>query len=113
MFKKLLVVGLGVVSVAALAGCDEEMLSKVAPDAAKMLAASQGFQSGDLLMDQLQTQDRLRDGTGANCPNPGEPGTCDGSGPYGAGGPDDDNGSGGYGPGTGGGDRLRDGSCGD
>lgn len=109
MFKKLLVVALGVVSVATLVGCDEETLSKVAPDAAKMLAASQGFQAGDLLMDQFQTQDRLRDGTGANCPNPGDPESCDGSGPYGPGG---DNGDG-YGPGTGGGDRLRDGSCGD
>ena len=113
MFKKLLVVGFGMVSVATLVGCDEETLSKVAPDAAKMLAASQGFQAGDLLMDQFQTQDRLRDGTGANCTSPGDPGDCDGSGPHGAAGPGDDNGNGNYGPGTGGGDRLRDGSCGD
>ena len=111
MFKKLLIVGIGALSVTTLVGCDEETLSKMAPDAAKMLAASQGFQGGDLLMDQFQTQDRLRDGTGANCTNPGDPGSCDGSGPYGAGGNGDNNGSG-NGTGTGGGDRIRDGSCG-
>ena len=111
MFKKLLVAGFAVTSVATLVGCDEDTLNMVAPDAAKMVAASQGFQGGDLLVDQLQTQDRLRDGTGANCTNPGDPGSCDGSGPYGTGRNGDSNG-GGYGTGTGGGDRLRDGSCG-
>jgi len=110
MFKKLLVVGFGVLLVTTLAGCDEETLAKIAPDAAKMFAASQGFQAGDLLMDQLQTQDRLRDGTGLNCTNPGDPRTCDGSGPFGIGGYG--NSGGGNGTGTGGGDRLRDGSCG-
>ena len=111
MFKKLLVVGFGVASITALTGCDEEALSKLAPDAAKMFAASQGFQGGDFLMDPLQTQDRLQDGTGENCTNPGDPGSCDGSGPYGAGG-NGDNTGGGYGSGTGGGDRIQDGSCG-
>ena len=111
MFKRLLIVGFGIASVATLVGCDEETLAKVAPDGAKMFTASQGFQGGDLLMDQFQTQDRLRDGTGLNCTNPGDPGTCDGAGPYGAGG-NGDNSGGGYGMRTGGGDRLRDGSCG-
>ena len=111
MFKRLLIVGLGIASVTTLVGCDQETLSKLAPDAAKMLAASQGFQAGDLLMDRIQTQDRLLDGTDANCTNPGDPRSCDGLGPYGAGG-NGDNSGGGYGTGTGGGDRLRDGSCG-
>ncbi len=110
MFKRLLVVGFGVVSVTTLVGCDEETLAKVAPDAAKLFTASQGFQAGDLLMDQFQTQDRLRDGTGLNCTNPGDPGTCDGSGPNGTGGYGDN--GGGSGTGAGGGDRLRNGSCG-
>ena len=112
MFKRLLIVGFAAVSVTSLVGCDEETLAKVAPDAAKMFTASQGFQAGDLLMDQLQTQDRLRDGTGTNCTNPGDPDSCDGSGPYGAGGYGGDNNGGGNGTGAGGGDRLRDGSCG-
>ncbi|MGB2986883.1 MAG: hypothetical protein WBE26_13510 [Phycisphaerae bacterium] len=110
MFKRLLIVGFGALSVTSLVGCDEETLAKVAPDAAKMFTASQGVQAGDLLMDQFQTQDRLRDGTGLNCTNPGDPGTCDGSGPYGTGGYGDN--GGGQGTGSGGGDRLRDGSCG-
>ena len=110
MFKRLLVVGFAVLSVGALTGCDEDTLAKVAPDAAKMFTASQGFQAGDLLMDQVQTQDRLRDGTGANCSNPGDPESCDGLGPHGIGG-NGDNG-GGNGTGTGGGDRFRDGGCG-
>lgn len=110
MFKRLLVVGFGILSVAALAGCDEETLAKVAPDAAKMFTVSQGSQAGGLLMDHLQTQDRLRDGTGLNCTNPGDPSTCDGSGPNGTGGFAGNGGS--NGTGTGGGDRLRDGSCG-
>lgn len=110
MFKRLLIVGFGVASVATLVGCDEETLSKMAPGAAKMLAASQEFQGSDLLMDELQTQGRSRDGTGANCTNPGDPDSCDGSGPHGSGGYGD-NGRG-NGAGTGGGDRLRDGSCG-
>lgn len=110
MFKKLLVAGFGVLSVAAFAGCDEETLAKVAPDAAKMFTASAGFQAGELLMDRLQTQDRLRDGTGSNCTNPGDPESCDGLGPYGTGAYGDN--GGGQGTGTNGGDWLRDGSCG-
>lgn len=110
MSKRLLIVGFGVASVATVVGCDEETLSKMAPDAAKMFMASQAFQASDLLMDQFRTQDRMRDGTGLNCTNPGDPGTCDGAGPYSTGGYS--NNSGGNGPGAGGGDRLRDGSCG-
>jgi hypothetical protein len=110
MFKKLLVVGFGALSVTTLVGCDQETLAKLGPDAAKMFTASQAFQAGDLLMDQLRAQDRLRDGTGLNCTNPNDPGTCDGSGPYGTGGYGDNGRS--NGTGTGAGDRLRDGSCG-
>lgn len=109
MFKKLLVAGFAAVSVVSLSGCDETTLAKVAPDAAKMLMASQGSQAGDLLMIQLRTQDRLQDGTGVNCTDPQNAGVCDGNGPYGSGG----SGIGGQGTGAGMGDRLRDGSCGD
>ena len=107
MLKRLFVLGLGFVVVGTVAGCDEETIAKVAPDAAKMFVAAQGLQGGDVLMDQIGDRDRLRDGTGDNCPYPGD-GICDGTGPYGSGG----SGSGGSG-GSGDGDqqRLRDGSC--
>jgi hypothetical protein len=111
MLKRLSVLGFGFLVVGIATGCDEETIAKVAPDAAKMFTATQGLQSGDVLMDRVQQHDRLRDGTGGNCTNPGDPGSCDGSGPYGAGGDGNGNG-GGYGTGAGGGDRLRDGSCG-
>ena len=111
MFKELLVVGLGAAFIATLVGCDAATLSKMTPDAARVLVASQGLQGGDLVMDQVGSQDRLRDGTGVNCSNPGIPGSCDGSGPNGSGGYGNRNG-GGYGAGRGGADRVRDGSCG-
>lgn len=111
MIKKMLVVGFGVAIAVSLAGCDEEMLAKAAPDAAKFISVSQGLQAGGMLMDQLQTRDRLRDGSGVNCPDPDRLGTCDAAGPHGRTGYGEN--GGGYGKRTGGGDRLRDGSCGD
>jgi hypothetical protein len=107
MFKRLLALGLGVAVVGTVAGCDEETIAKVAPDAAKMFTTAQGFQGGDLLMDQIRDRDELRDGTASNCPYSGD-GICDGMGPYGGSG----SGSGGSG-GDGDGDQLRrrDGSC--
>ncbi len=112
MFKKLLIVGTGALLMTPLVGCDEESLAlaKVAPEAAKMFTESSGLEAGDPMMDQFQIRDRLRDGSGANCANPGDPGSCDGLGPYGAGGYGDN--GGGYATEAGGGDRLRDGSCG-
>jgi len=83
MFRAVLASLIGIVCVAAMTGCDEAV-----NDAAKLVLSARGFQSGDLLMDQTRQQNQLRDGTGANCPNP----DCTGGG---------------------GGDqlRLRDGSC--
>ena len=104
MFKRLLALGLGVAVVGTAGGCDEETIATVAPDAAKMFAAAQGFQSGDVPMDQIRDRDWLRDGTGDSCPYPGD-GICDGTGPYGSGG------SGNGGSGDGDQLRLRDGSC--
>lgn len=111
MFKRMAFVGICAFGVSVLVGCDEATLAKLAPDAAKMLMMAPGSPAGDLLTGQLQTLDRLRDGTGSLCPNPGGPGTCDGTGPYGDGG--SGNRGPGYGTGKGEGDRLRDGSCGD
>lgn len=99
MFKRLLALGLGVAVVGTAGGCDEETIATVAPDAAKMFVAAQGLQGDDVLMDQIGDRDRLRDGTGDNCPYPGD-GICDGTGPYGSGRSDDGDQQ-----------RLRDGSC--
>ena len=111
MLKRLSVLGFGFLVVGSGAGCDEETIAKVAPDAAKMFTVTQGLQNGAILMDPVQQRDRLGDVTGINCPDQGDPGSCDGSGPYGAGVQGNSNG-GGYGTGTGTCDRLRDGSCG-
>ncbi len=110
MLKKLLLVGFGALTATALVGCDEDLLAKMTPDAAKVFTASQGLQAGDLLMGQVRAQDRLQDGDGLNCTNPGDPASCDGTGPYGTGG--NAGSGGGIGTETGSGDRIRDGSCG-
>ena len=107
MLKRLFVLGLGFAVVGIAAGCDEETVAKVVPDAAKMFVAARGFQGGDVLVDQIRDRDRLRDETGDNCQNSGD-GDCDGTGPYGSGGSGN---SGSGGPGNGDQQRLRDGSC--
>lgn len=73
-------------------GCDWASSSPLLEGIDKALVTEKGTGAGDVLTTQLQQQDRLRDGTGVNCPNPG---------------------TGGTGSRTGGGaqSRLRDGSC--
>jgi len=110
MMKRLSLVALGLFVVVGLIGCDEETLGVVGANPVLDTAAAKLFGDSDVLGDQLWQRDQLRDGTGDNCPDPDNPGSCDGSGLYGTGGYG--SGSGGYG-GSGNGDqqRLRDGSC--
>ena len=110
MMKRLSLAALGLFLVVGLIGCDEESLGVAAANPALETVAARLLGNGDVLGDQLWQRDRLRDGTGENCPDPDDPGSCDGSGPHGTGAHDGD--GGGYG-GSGNGDqqRLRDGSC--
>lgn len=75
MLKKVLVgvfaLGLWGLSV----GCDDALTSALPDDVSKLINAAKGMQNGDVLMDQVQQRDRLRDqlqdGTGDNCPKAG------------------------------------------
>ena len=106
MKKKLSTLILGLCLVMTLSGCDEQTLSSMTTNPTIQSAVAKFLGSDDVSGDQLWQRDQLRDGTGDNCPNPDNPGDCDGSGPYGS------SGNGGY-DGSGNGDqqRLRDGSC--
>lgn len=105
MVRKVLGLLTGVVLVTAISGCDEETMATFAPVAAKVMTVAPMSGGGDLLMDQVRLQSRLRDGSCDTCPNP------DGSqskyqyGRWGSG-------SEGNGQGDHDRDRLRDGSCG-
>lgn len=110
MKKRVFLAAVGVLLVAGMTGCDEATLSGLSSSPATKATVAKLFGNGDVVGDQLWQRDRLQDGSGGNCLDPENPGTCDGSGPFGSG--EGGNGGTGYGgSGNGDQDRLRDGSC--
>lgn len=100
MWKQAAVIGVAVLVLGGLWGCDDEISKAIGDDAARLIAGSRAGSNGDAVMDQLNQRDRLQIRDPDNCG-----GDCLGT---------RTGGNGGAG-GTGGGDQarnqLRDGSC--
>jgi len=68
MLKAVAVAGLTLALWGLSAGCDELAAGGAAAELGKVISAAKPLQAGSGIMDPIQQRDRLRDGTGLNCP---------------------------------------------